>query len=70
VATGAANIFGSFFQSLPMAGSLSRTMVQDMSGGKTLMASAVSVILLLWVILFFGPFFYHLPRVHGFDFIQ
>jgi len=45
-------------------GSLSRTMVQESTGGKTLMASAVSVIMLLAVILFIGPFFYHLPRVN------
>jgi MFS superfamily sulfate permease-like transporter len=63
VAQGASNIFGSFFQSLPMAGSLSRTMVQVSTGGKTMMASAISVFLLLWIILFVGPLFFHLPRV-------
>jgi MFS superfamily sulfate permease-like transporter len=46
-----------------MAGSLSRTMVQVSTGGKTMMASAISVFLLLWIILFVGPLFFHLPRV-------
>lgn len=62
VAQGLSNIFGSFFQSLPMAGSLSRTMVQESTGGKTLVTSAVSVFMLLWVILYIGPLFYHLPK--------
>jgi len=38
-------------------------MVQESTGGKTLVSSAVSVVMLLAVILFIGPFFYHLPRV-------
>lgn len=30
------------------------------------MASAVSVAILFWIILFVGPLFYHLPRVRKF----
>lgn len=37
-------------------------MVQVSTGGKTMMTSAVSVFMLLWVILFIGPLFYHLPK--------
>ena len=38
-------------------------MVQDSTGGRTLLTSAVSVFMLLWVILFIGPLFYYLPKV-------
>ena len=49
IAMGASNIFGTFFQSLPMTASMSRTMVQVSAGGRTLMASVVSIFMLLWV---------------------
>ena len=35
IATGAANIFGSFFSCYPIAASVSRSSVQDSAGGKT-----------------------------------
>jgi hypothetical protein len=38
-------------------------MVQESTGGRTLVTSAVSVFMLLWVILFIGPLFYYLPKV-------
>ena len=38
-------------------------MVQVSTGGKSQLASAVSVFLLLTVILFVGPMFRHLPKV-------
>ena len=44
-----------------------RTMVQESTGGRTLVTSAVSVFMLLWVILFIGPLFYHLPKVRHYD---
>lgn len=62
VAMGTANLFGCFFRSLPMTGSMSRTLVQVSSGGKTLMASFLSIFLLLWVLLFAGPLFQDLPN--------
>lgn len=61
VAQGASNVFGSFFSSLPMSASMSRTMVQENAGGRTLITSAISVILLLVVLLFAGPLFQDLP---------
>ena len=45
-----------------MTGSMSRTLVQVSSGGRTLMASFMSVFLLLWVLLFAGPLFQELPN--------
>ena len=45
-----------------MTASMSRTLVQDSSGGKTMMASLISVFLLLWVLLFAGPLFSDLPN--------
>ena len=62
VAMGASNLVGCFFRSLPMTGSMSRTLVQVSSGGRTLMASFFSVFLLLWVLLFAGPLFQALPN--------
>ena len=62
IAMGASNIFGTFFQSLPMTASMSRTMVQVSAGGRTLMASVVSIFMLLWVLLFAGPLFRDLPN--------
>ena len=38
-------------------------MVQVSTGGKSQLASAVSVFILLGIILFIGPLFYHLPKV-------
>ena len=62
IAIGASNLFGCFFRSLPMTGSMSRTLVQVSSGGRTLMASFFSVFLLIWVLLFAGPLFQDLPN--------
>ena len=62
IAMGASNIFGTFFRSLPMTASMSRTMVQVNAGGRTLMASVVSIFMLLWVLLFAGPLFRDLPN--------
>ena len=62
VAMGVSNLFGAFFKSLPMTGSMSRTLVQVSSGGRTLMASLISVFILLWVLLYAGPLFQNLPN--------
>ena len=63
VLQGASNILGSFFACLPFAASLSRSLIQQTVGGKTQLASLVSCILLLFVLLFIGPFFEPLPNV-------
>jgi len=61
IAQGASNILGSFFSCLPMAGSLSRSLVQEASGCKTQLTSLISALLLLSVLLFLGPHFQPLP---------
>ena len=64
IAIGSANIFSSFFSCYPCAASLSRSSVQEKTGGKTQIASLVSCIIILVVLLFLGPLFYHLPKVN------
>ena len=44
-----------------MAGSLSRSLVQEASGCKTQLTSVISALLLLSVLLFLGPYFQPLP---------
>uniref|UniRef100_A0A2C9JD61 STAS domain-containing protein n=2 Tax=Biomphalaria glabrata TaxID=6526 RepID=A0A2C9JD61_BIOGL len=58
---GTGTLFGSFFSCYPMAGSVSRSSVQDSAGGKTQLASLFSASLVLIVILFIGPLFENLP---------
>jgi len=61
LAHGTANLFGSFFSCLPMAGSLSRSVVQEASGCKSMLTSLVSALCLLVVMLSLGPLFQPLP---------
>ena len=60
-AIGIANVVGSLFMSYPVAGGLSRTVVNDQSGAKTNMASLMTGILLLLILAFFTTLLYHLP---------
>lgn len=60
---GAGNILGSFFCCLPSSASLSRSLIQYSVGGKTQLASLISCTLLVFVLLWIGPFFEVLPRV-------
>ena len=61
VAQGAANIFGSMMSSLPVSSSLSRSMVQEESGCRSLLTSLTSCLCLLVVLLWVGPVFEPLP---------
>ncbi len=61
-ALGLANFFGSFFSSIPAAGSFSRTAVNDQAGAKTALSSIVAVILIGLTLLFLTPLFYYLPN--------
>lgn len=56
-----ANVVSSFFQCYPSAGSLSRSVVQEGSGGKTLLIGGFSSILLGAVIIALTPLFQPLP---------
>lgn len=61
LAQGASNIFGSFFGCVPIAASLSRSLIQQTVGGKTQLTSIFSCSVLLVVLLWIGPFFETLP---------
>lgn len=62
IAMGATNVISSFFSCIPTACSLSRSLIQHQSGGKTQLTSVVSSILILGVLLWIGPYFESLPR--------
>lgn len=62
LAMGASNVVGSMFFCMPVCASLSRSMIQQVVGGKTQLVSVVSAILLIITLLSIGPFFEPLPR--------
>ena len=57
------NLGGSFFGSFPTAGALSRTVLQDATGGHTQLVGFISSGIVILVILFLGPLFGPLPNV-------
>ncbi|CAF4190112.1 unnamed protein product [Rotaria sp. Silwood2] len=61
LAYGLGNIFSSFFQCFPSSGSLSRSMVQGESGGKTALIGGFSSVILAVVILALAPLLESLP---------
>lgn len=65
LAMGAANVVGSFLSCFPMAASLSRSTIQQTVGGRTQLASLISCGLLVFVLLWIGPFFQLLPKVYS-----
>nr|XP_023019470.1 solute carrier family 26 member 10-like isoform X1 [Leptinotarsa decemlineata] len=62
LAMAAGNVFGSLFSCMPICASLSRSMIQQVVGGKTQIVSIVSCFILVFVLLWIGPFFELLPR--------
>lgn len=62
IAMGATNIIGSFFSCVPTACSLSRSLIQHLTGGKTQLTAVISSMLILVVLLWVGPYFETLPR--------
>lgn len=62
LAMGFGNMFGSFFRCLPIAASLSRSVIQHTVGGKTQIASLVSCGILVVILLWIGSFFEPLPK--------
>jgi len=60
---GTSNVVGSFFSCAPIAASLSRTVIQDAVGGKTQLVGIFSAAILVFVLLWIGPFFETLPNV-------
>lgn len=63
LAMGLSNLFGGFFSCLPNGTSLSRSLIQEQTGGKTQLASVVSAALIVCVLLWIAPVFEVLPRV-------
>uniref|UniRef100_A0A669PEN7 Solute carrier family 26 member 5 n=1 Tax=Phasianus colchicus TaxID=9054 RepID=A0A669PEN7_PHACC len=62
IALGICNSVGSFFQSFPITCSMSRSLVQESTGGKTQIAGALSSVMVLLVIVAIGYLFEPLPQ--------
>lgn len=63
VALGCCNLFSSFFSCIPASSSLSRSAIQEGSGGKTQLVSLVNCATILAVLLYLGRFLEELPSV-------
>ncbi|MBD3942983.1 SulP family inorganic anion transporter [Microbacterium sp. NEAU-LLC] len=61
-ATGAANVVGSFFTTMPSAGGFSQSAVNQNAGAKTQLSTLVTVVLAILVALFLGPVLSLLPQ--------
>ncbi|XP_066247895.1 prestin-like [Euwallacea similis] len=61
LAMGISNTVGSFFSCMPLCASLSRSLIQQVVGGVSQIASLVSCLILLVILLWIGPFFEPLP---------
>lgn len=61
IAIGASNFFGSFFRSIPVAGSFSQTAAAEQANVRTPMANVVMSVLIIATLLFLTPVFYFLP---------
>ncbi|XP_068110921.1 solute carrier family 26 member 6-like [Hyperolius riggenbachi] len=62
IAIGVSNFFGSFFQCFPISASVSRSLVQESTGGNTQLASAVASFVIFVIILRAGELFQDLPK--------
>ncbi|XP_063751195.1 solute carrier family 26 member 6-like isoform X3 [Eleginops maclovinus] len=62
VALGLCNSIGGIFQCFAVSCSMSRTMVQESTGGKTQVAGALSAIIILFITLWIGTLFEDLPK--------
>jgi len=61
IVLGSMNTVGSFFQSIPVSGSFSRSAVNERAGARTPLANAIAAILIGLVLLFLTPLFAWLP---------
>uniref|UniRef100_A0A8D3DX20 Solute carrier family 26 member 6, like 1 n=1 Tax=Scophthalmus maximus TaxID=52904 RepID=A0A8D3DX20_SCOMX len=62
VALGLSNAVGGFFQCYSVCSSMSRSLIQETTGGKTQMAGVASALIVLVTILKLGPLFQELPK--------
>ena len=60
-AVGAANFIGSLFQSPPISGSFSRTVVNEQAGTRTSLSNVFCSIVVCLALLFLTPLFYYIP---------
>jgi SulP family sulfate permease len=61
-AMGLANMAGSFFQAMPVAGSFSRSIVNEQSGARTTLSSLFAALFIALILLFASAFFVVLPK--------
>ncbi len=61
VGIGSANLVGSFFSSIPVSGSFSRSAVNDQTGARTPLANWFTAGVIALTLLFLTPLFYYLP---------
>ncbi|KAJ8370787.1 hypothetical protein SKAU_G00108150 [Synaphobranchus kaupii] len=62
VALGLSNAVGGFFQCYCVTSSMSRSLIQESTGGKTQVAGAISAVIVLITVLKLGPLFEELPK--------
>ncbi|XP_069383440.1 solute carrier family 26 member 6-like [Paralichthys olivaceus] len=62
MALGLSNSFGAIFQCFAISCSMSRSMVQESTGGKSQIAGALSAIVILVIVLWIGALFETLPK--------
>ncbi|GAB0099045.1 solute carrier family 26 member 6 [Sergentomyia squamirostris] len=62
IAMSVSNAVGSLYSCIPTACSLSRSLIQEQTGGNTQIASVIAAGLIAVVLLWIGPFFETLPR--------
>ncbi|XP_061583206.1 solute carrier family 26 member 6, like [Cololabis saira] len=62
VALGLSNAVGGFFQCFSVCSSMSRSLIQETTGGKTQMAGVTSALIVFMTILKLGPLFQELPK--------
>ncbi|WP_291806469.1 solute carrier family 26 protein [Lutibacter sp.] len=62
IAIGLGNIVGSFFQTYPATGGMSRTAVNNQVGAKTPMSAIIASLVIGFTLLFLTPVFYYLPK--------
>ncbi|XP_067269793.1 solute carrier family 26 member 6 isoform X2 [Pseudorasbora parva] len=62
LAMGLCNSIGGVFQCFPVSGSISRSTVQESTGGQTQVSSLVSALIILLILLKLGPLFQQLPK--------
>ncbi|KAM7412292.1 hypothetical protein PAMA_021985 [Pampus argenteus] len=62
IALGLSNSIGGIFQCFAISCSMSRTMVQESTGGKTQVAGLLSAVVILFITLWIGTLFENLPK--------